>query len=36
MWLSIVVLTESMSEVAIPEYTILFDVPHGLDVLTSL
>jgi hypothetical protein len=35
-WLSVVALTEFMSEVEIPGYTILFDDPHELDALASL
>jgi hypothetical protein len=35
-WLFVVLLMETVSEVAIPKYTILFDVTHGLDALTSL
>jgi hypothetical protein len=35
-WLSDVALMESVSEVAIPKYIILFYVLHELDVLTSL
>jgi hypothetical protein len=36
MWLSIVALVESELEVEVHEDTIPFDVPHGLDLLTSL